>query len=425
MMRKIVRYSDRRFARRPAMSAAGILLTAACLYPLAGTARADALIDAFTEGTPTLELRPRYEFVDQQGKSDAAAFTMRSLLGFSTKPIDGFGATLQLINVADIAGAHNSGVNGKVKFATIADPSATNFSQAFLSYTGASETTVKVGRQIINLDDVRFVGNVDFRQNMQTFDAVTLTSKPLPDLKFTGGYSWGIKDVLNRHLPTRIFIGEGYWTPRKEIAVEAFGYWYGNEAGSVIAGAAGCGLVGAQACNSVTYGFRGHGEIGLPADFKLEYKVTYAHQSAFDGGSSLIDADYVQASGKIGWQGYNAGVEYMLMGSNGSGTYGFQTPLATKHAFNGWAEMFLTTPPQGLSTVDAFVGANLFGVTALAKYYRFRSDYQDLSYGDEWDLSLTYKVTDYLQAGVEYADYRADGFGADTQAGWLFAKLTY
>jgi len=389
------------------------------------TALAGDLTEAFTDGTPSVELRPRFEFVDQNGKAGAEAFTMRTLLGFSTKPVDDIAAMFQLINVADIAGSHNSIVNGLTRYAAIPDPAATNVNQAFISYAGIPTATVTVGRQIINLDDTRFVGNVDFRQNMQTFDAVTVTTSPLPDFKVTASYIWGVKDILNRHLPEKTFLGEAYWTPMKAAAFEVFTYAYGNDSGSVIAGAPGCALVGAQACNSITYGLRGHGEVPLAGDFKLEYKATYAHQSSYDGGSDLIDADYAQASGKLIWQSVNAGAEYMLMGSNGSGTYGFQTPLATKHAFNGWAEVFLTTPPAGLKTVDAFAGATLFDVTALAKYYSFRSDHGDKDYGDEWDVSLSYKFSGHLQAGVEYADYHADGFGANTQAGWMFAKVTY
>lgn len=391
-------------------------------------ARADSLADAITQGTPSIELRPRFEFVDQKGKASAEAFTLRTLLGFSTKPIYDFGATLQFINVADIAGTYNSLVNGKTRYATIADPSATNVNQAYASYAGIPDTTVMAGRQSISLDDVRFVGNVDFRQNMQTLDAVTVTSKPVDQLKVTAGYAWGLKDILNRHIPTSIYLAEVWWSPLDEFKLDGFGYWYGNDATSVIAGAAGCGLKGAQACNSVTWGFRAHGDITLPADFKLTYKATYAKQSAYDGGSSLIDAEYVQASGSLGWQGYNAGAEYMLMGSNSNGTYAFQTPLATKHAFNGWAEQFLTTPANGLETVDVFAGATLFDATFVAKYYRFRSDFQDQSYGDEWDFSLTYKLNSHIQGGVEYADYHpsgSSGFGASTQAGWLFAKVTY
>jgi hypothetical protein len=416
-MREIVRHCRPKFVSL-SLIALSATVTASATY-------ADTLADAFTEGAPSIELRPRFEFVDQKGKASAEAFTMRTLLGFSTKPIYDFGATLQLINVADIAGTYNSLVNTNTRYAAIPDPSATNINQAYASYAGLPDTTVMAGRQIINLDDVRFVGNVDFRQNMQTFDAVTVTSKPLDQLKITAGYIWGIKNILNRHLPTSIYLTEVWWSPLDEFKLDAFGYWYGNDATSVIAGAAGCGLKGAQACNSVTYGFRGHGDIKLPADFKIAWKATYAKQSSYDGGSSLIDAEYVQASGTLSWQGYNAGAEYMLMGSNGNGTYAFQTPLATKHAFNGWAEQFLTTPAKGLETVDAFASATLYDVTFLAKYYQFRSDYQDLSYGSEWDFSLTYKLNSHIQGGVEYADYRPSGFGLSTQAGWLFAKVTY
>jgi hypothetical protein len=411
---------EKLFSKFIALSGTAVTLAVAPVPASAGD-----LTEAFTDGTPSIELRPRFEFVDQNGKASAEAFTMRTLLGFSTKQVDDIAATFQLINVADIAGTHTSLVNGLTRFAAIPDPAATNVNQAFVSYAGVPDIKVTVGRQIIALDDTRFVGNVDFRQTMQTFDAITLTTSPLPDFKATASYVWGIKNILNRHLPTEIFLGEGYWTPRKEAAFEVFTYAYGNDAGSVIAGAAGCGLVGPPACNSVTYGLRGHGEVPLPGDFKLEYKATYAHQSPYDGGSGLIDADYAQASGKLIWQAYNIGAEYMLMGSNGSGTYGFQTPLATRHAFNGWAEIFLTTPPAGLKTVDVFAGATLFDVTALGKYYNFRSDYGDKKYGDEWDFSLSYKFSARLQAGVEYADYHADGFGASTQAGWMFAKVTY
>ena len=37
----------------------------------------------------------------------------------------------------------------------------------------------------------------------------------------------------------------------------------------------------------------------------------------------------------------------IMLGSDG-GVAAFQTPLATLHAFNGWADLFLTTPARGL-----------------------------------------------------------------------------
>ena len=385
----------------------------------------DSLQDAITGGTPSIELRPRYEIYDQNGKAGSDAATMRTLLGFTTKPIYDLSATLQLINVADIAGTYNNLANGKTRYASIPDPSATNFSQANAKYTGIPDTIVTAGRQIINLDDVRFVGNVDFRQNIQTFDAVSVTVTPVPEVKFVGTYSWGLKDIVNRYIPTRDFFAEAYWTPMKEVQGEVFAYWYGNEASSVLLGAAGCGLSGPATCNNVTYGGRIHGTIPLPFDLAIDYKGVFAHQSPYDGGSHLIDADFGQINGKLAWQNYFVGAEYMVMGSNGNGTYAFQTPLATKHAFNGWAEIFLTTPAKGLDSVDIYAGTKLYDISLIAKYYQFRSDYKDQSYGNEWDLSAIYALSPHWQFGIEYANYRAHGFSADTEAGWAYVLMRY
>jgi hypothetical protein len=107
------------------------------------------------------------------------------------------------------------------------------------------------------------------------------------------------------------------------------------------------------------------------------------------------------------WQGYFVGADYMLMGSNADGTYGFQTPLATKHAFNGWDEIFLTTPATGLQSMQFNIGGQVLGVNLVAKYYDFKSDYKDLSYGHEWDLSATYPISPQWLVGAEYADYTA------------------
>ena len=42
------------------------------------------------------------------------------------------------------------------------------------------------------------------------------------------------------------------------------------------------------------------------------------------------------------------GIEYL----EGNGTIGFSTPLATLHKFQGFADVFLTTPASGIT--DAY-----------------------------------------------------------------------
>ncbi len=401
---------------------------------------ADTLGAAITEGTPSLQVRPRFEVVQQQGKAEAQAATVRTLLGYSTKPVAGLGATVQFIDVA-VADADHYNVpvlDVHSNRANILDPRAANVNQAYVSYEGLPDTRLVGGRQIIKLDDERFVGNVDFRQNMQTFDGVSAVNKSLPDVRLFGAYLFGLKDILNQQVAQRTFLAEANWSKFKQLQADAFGYWYGNEAAEydVVPGAAGCyeGPT-AQSCNSVTYGGRLHGRIGLPAQLKLDYVGEYARQSAYDGGNAAIDAVYGHGGGKLHWKDYYIGGDYMVMGSN-DGRYGFQTPLATKHAFNGWAELFLTTPKEGLRSSYGTIGGMLFGSNLLARYYLFRSDFQDRDLGHEWDFSWTCPLTKHWQGGLEYAKYHAGNAGftdttsgpgrlANTNAMWAFVAAGF
>ncbi len=388
-----------------------------------GTARADDFSDALSQGTTTLEVRPRYETVDQTGLQDAEAFTVRTMLGYTTAPFDGLSASVQLIDVAHAGNAYNSLRNGETKYATIRDPGGANVNQAFVSYAGLPQTTIKAGRQIIALDDQRFVGNVNFAQNMQTFDAVTIENGSIPYTTLHAGYIWGIKNVLNEYVPTQTYLAEGSVARFKFLKIDGFGYWYGNDASRVIPGAVACAVVGIRACNSATYGVRVSGTVSLPATIKLSYEGTFANQRPYDGGSALINADYWHAGAKITFAPVSLGLDEMVMGSNSNGSYGFQTPLATRHAFNGWAETFLTTPAKGLNSKYITLGIAPEKLTLQASYYDYHSDYQSLHYGSEWDLSAGYPLTSYLKATVEYADYHAEGFGLTTRAAWGYLTL--
>ena len=53
---------------------------------------------------------------------------------------------------------------------------------------------------------------------------------------------------------------------------------------------------------------------------------------------------------------------------------GFRTPLATLHAFNGWADLFLDTPPDGLSDIYVRGGLDIAKWVIDARFHSFRSD---------------------------------------------------
>ena len=65
---------------------------------------------------------------------------------------------------------YNSTTNGKTTYPAVADPETYEINRLQLTNTRIPMTTVTLGRQRIVLDDQRFVGNVGWRQNEQTFD---------------------------------------------------------------------------------------------------------------------------------------------------------------------------------------------------------------------------------------------------------------
>ena len=136
------------------------------------------VIAAIKDGKLLLDVRYRFEHKAQDGfPEDAYANTIRTRLGFETAEIYNFKFLVEFENVASIGDDHfNSTTNGRVQFPVVADPDATEVNRAQVTFTGLDKTPVTIGRQRFNLNNQRFVGAVDFRQNQQTFDAARLSS---------------------------------------------------------------------------------------------------------------------------------------------------------------------------------------------------------------------------------------------------------
>lgn len=135
------------------------------------------LLESILMGKPITSFRLRYENVDQEGKAEnASAWTMRSLIGWQTKPLNHFSIAAQIINVSQFNDDFYDGTNttfggltpaDKKIYPLVVDPDYTGINQFFVEWSGLPETKVKLGRQSVKLDNVRFVGNVEFRQIMQ------------------------------------------------------------------------------------------------------------------------------------------------------------------------------------------------------------------------------------------------------------------
>ena len=144
----------------------------------AGGARAAAAAETFEqalrESDFIVDMRLRYEGVEQKGFSeDAEALTSRVRAGLQTAPWYKTSFLAEAVWVGDPVDDYNSTTNGNTQYPVVADPADFTAMNRFEVINKSLEhTTLTAGRQRIVLDDQRFVGNVGWRQNEQTFDAL-------------------------------------------------------------------------------------------------------------------------------------------------------------------------------------------------------------------------------------------------------------
>jgi len=164
-----------------------VLLTAASLLISSATfAVADesaTLVDALTSGKAGVNVRARYEHVDQDSVTDTAdAVTARLRLNYRTGQWSGLTGFVEYDYVFHLVNDFNSGAGtspGKGQYPVVADPKGADLNQLYLDYSFNSDSKARFGRQRILLDNQRFVGGVGWRQNEQTFDALTFSTKAI------------------------------------------------------------------------------------------------------------------------------------------------------------------------------------------------------------------------------------------------------
>lgn len=416
-----------------------IHLLSTALIAAAGTpAMADGL-----QIKPLIDARLRYEAVDQRGIADNAdALTLRVRSGGEFTSGD-FSLLAEAEATLALNRSYNSGVNGKAAFPIVADPENIELNRIQLRYKGLPETLVTLGRQRINLDDQRFVGSVGWRQNEQRFDAVRVEWAGVRDLKADVTYSWSVRTIWGAD-------GGRFGATSRPQAISgdnvfatlAWKTRVGTLTGFAFLVDEDEPMVALLRNSSQTYGARLTGSYPLSKTVKLGYLASYARQSDWHRNPLRYDADYVAAELSIEAGRFRLTGGYELLGADGGAAgiagnaFAFQTPYATLHKFNGWADKFLTTPANGLQDRYGGIGYTLpragkFGpLAATLVYHRFDSDRLDLRYGHEWDAQLSLKLDRRLTALVKYADYNRKGAAdfagdADTKKFWASLEWSY
>lgn len=364
-------------------------------------------------GRVWLELRPRWEAADQDGLRPAEALTVRTRLGFETPAWKDLSATLEFEDVRSLYGDYSDAVPPAEPYAVIADPEVTEVNVAQLVWKPAKEFSATLGRQRINLDDQRFVGGAAWRQDEQTFDALRLDYASGPVQA-----SYAYVDRVNR-----IFGEELDWdstthmanlrvSPGPSLALTGFAYLMDFEGGGALV-------------SNATYGARMTG-VMEHSGRKLAYAASLARQTDYGDNPVNYEASYAAAelalsggpiTGRLGWERLGAG--------DATGA-AFQTPLATGHAFNGFADVFLSTPCDGLDDVYAgasYTSALKFGQISKPAvsltWHDFSAERTGADLGREIDLTTTFVVANDFSGVMKFAHYSGGGGFADRMRFWL------
>ena len=371
-------------------------------------------------GDVILDMRLRHETVDQDGfAKDAQALTLRTRLGYETPAWRGFKALVEVENVAVLDGSYNSTTNGRTRYPVVADPKGTELNRAQVSWTGAQGDVV-VGRQRIILGGARFVGNVGFRQNEQTFDAAKATFRPAKDIALTYAYVDRVHRVFGDHS------AQGEWDSDSHLMqaemrtgvgqASAYGYLLDFD--------------NAPTQSSATWGARLAGSRPLRPNLAVTYEVEAARQT--DHGDSPADFELGYLALSAGLRGKARWVTLGYERLDGDGRRGFQTLLATLHAYQGWADVFLTTPPAGVRDLNLRAGATVqLGLKATplklqVAAHDFADDDGSRHYGQEFDLLVGAPLTKALSAEIKAAFFNGarPGF-ADRTKVWLTLEYRY
>ncbi len=384
---------------------------------LAQSAEAPIVAKSDAPVTPYAEIRFRLELVDQEGLSEnATASTIRVCAGLKTAAWHGLSILVEgeaILNLG--AERFNDTVNGLARFPVVADPEDILLNQAYVRWKPDGRVELTGGRQAVNLDNQRWIGSVGWRQNDQTLDAARLTLKPVKGLTADYIYAWRVNRVFGPDSPQGIWRDNDIHGLRVGYRVGSFGtvsgygYWLDIPA--------------APTSSSRTLGVRLTGEQTLSKRIKLTYAAEYARQNSHGGNPLSFGHDYWLIEPGIATGSLTIKGGYELM--NGDGRSALQTPLATLHAFNGWADKFLTTPVNGLQDIYADLGYKLNktgplkGTAFRLVFHDYRSARLGIGYGSEWDASLSYPLHPHVTVLAKLARYNANRFATDTTKVWF------
>ncbi len=279
---------------------------------------------------------------------------------------------------------------------------------------------IGIGRQRVAFGDQRFVGNVAWRQHEQTLDGITLNNTSIPGLNLNYAYVTRVNRVFGPDSPIGTFDSHSHlfnaaYRGLPYVRLEAFAYLLD--------------LRQSAAQSTETFGFRADGTIPLGSGVNGILNGGYSWQGAYAKNPNSVDLSYYVGEAGFGYKGATALIGYEVL--EGNGIAGFSTPLATLHIFQGWADVFLTTPANGIKDFYAKAAYTLpvpplfTNVTATAFYHDFSAERISGSFGHEWDVQVEGAVDTHVTVGAKFAAFQGGSLYPDKNVGWLYVGYRF
>ena len=354
------------------------------------------------------ELRLRYEQADDSLNENANAYTGRLAL----KWIAGDGMLRPVVEIEHISALlgeeyNDGGTNRKSQYAVIADPVGTEINLAYVHIGGEEPWELKLGRQELahrSYPWQRYAGTVSWRQNEQTMDAFSLMYPFNEKIEFHGAYIFNVNRIFGEDNPNPIranfeldgLMLTGTVKVQENIDLDLFLFDLTFDEAITL--------------SSQTVGFRVDGTWPTDSDFDVLYAGEFAWQQP--DTATFDDTSYRMLSAGVKMNAHTVKIknEYLSSGNGNA----FQTPLATLHIHQGWADRFLSTPSEGVSNTSINASGMLSDVKYTFEYNTYSSDEGGYDFGTEFGAMFSYNWPEntYLTGWTVGGKFTA--FTADT-----------
>lgn len=388
---------------------------------------AETFRESIEQGKTGLDFRLRYEDA-KRGNQGAQALTLRSRLSFETLPYELFHAYVEFDDVRAIPNDDNyfSGGNSQLDDVFVEDPEGTELNQAWLAYDIVN-TLIKFGRQSISLNNQRLLGGDGWRQNEQTFSALSIQNELLNYTRIEFAQLNEVqtnqdKNLNSAHQDINAKLlnlnYRGFWLSDLSL----YALWISDYKSQ-------------RQWETSTYGVNLKGKLG--GDFSVDYQLDFARQedagqnpSSYSVGYSLVDLWFA-------YKGLQLNVGYERLGASKSGY--FVTPLGSLHDFQGASDQFSANGLGNISTgiQDVYIGIGYEMDLALcqqklplsvsATYHDYDVDRVENNInhlGEEWVIAASLVLGQY-QMLVQFAEYHADQFAQDDRHVWLSLDMSF